>query len=226
MIMTAEDYLDLVTVNKDIQLGKYVPDYSMALFRDVLENRIGETFQIKQCREMFDAIYEHLDKTGTINFTNVEIHFAIQPESMVQYVSPYNKNYKVGNTAKFIHEKIVWIYRPEAIHAGYINETTYTDSNGKRENNSHKFGTVDEMWNIVVLHTHEKNDTSKEHTEFSTIHITIYYPVSKIFFKEISELYQARQIAQKRIEENRQKMLTKSKKIKKPKFKLKHSKTK
>lgn len=221
MLMTAEDYLNLVTINKDIQLGKYVPDYSMALFRDAMKNRINEDISIKQCREMFDAIFIHLDKSGVINLTNVEIHFAIQAESMVQYVSPYNKNYKVGNTSKFVHEKVVWVYRPEAAHIGYINETTYTDKNGKRENNSHKFGNVDEMWNIVVLHTHEKNDTAKEHSEFSTIHIAIYYPVSKIFFKEISALYHARQMAQKAADEQRQKTLTKSKKLKKPKLKTK-----
>lgn len=222
MLTTAEDYLNLVTVNKDVELGKYVPDYSMTLFRNMMETRIGESVPLEICQKIFDAIFDQLDKTETINITNIEVHFAIKASSMVQYVSPYNKNYNIGSTKKFIHEKVIWSYRPDAVHIGYINENTYTDKNGKRENNSHKFGSVDDVYNIIVLHTHEKTNTAKEHGEFSTIHIAILYPVGEVFFREISELYHQRNAAKRILEERRKENMLKSRKKKIPKIKKRY----
>jgi len=223
MLTTAEDYLDLVTKYKDIPLGKYVPDYSLAMFRDLMINRIKETIQPDVCLKMFEAINKQLEDTETLNITNVEVHFTIKAESMNQYITPYNKNYDIGNTHKFVHEKVVWVYRPEAIDVGYINEITYTDRNGKRETNNHKFGKAKNIWNIVVLHTHEKTDIKDKNVEFSTIHIAILYPVGDVFFKEICNLYRARKEIEKSVNENKKNILN-TKKKKKIRIKKKYKK--
>lgn len=189
MITEAKDFLKLVTIDKDINLGKYIPDYSWALLQDTLKNKIETTLENNKCSELFDAINSTLEKSRMTNKTNIELHFTVRADSTQQYVSPYTKEYKVGPTEKIIHEDVIWSYRPEYVHPGRLYEKTYIDKTGLKEDKDYKFGSVDDYWNIIALYTYEKNKSKDGETEYSTVHITVFIPVGNQMFAEMSALH-------------------------------------
>ena len=206
MITEAKDFLRLITIDKDIQLGKFIPDYSYGLLQDTLNNKIETTIENEKCTELFNAITDILEKTDTLNKTNIEVHFTVRADSMQQYISPYTEDYNVGNTHKFIHESVIWAYRPEHIRVGRIYKNTFNKKEGGlREEQKCVFGSIDDYWNIVALHTHEVTKSRKEDSEFSTIHIAVFIPVGYQLFAEISALHREKVKQQRIMKENRRK---------------------
>jgi hypothetical protein len=206
MITEAKDFLRLITIDKDVQLGKFIPDYSYGLLQDTLNNKIETTIENEKCTELFNAITDILEKTDTLNKTNIEVHFTVRAASMQQYVSPYTKDYNIGNTHKFIHESVIWAYRPEHIHVGRMYENTFNKkAGGLKEEQKYNFGSVDDYWNIVALHTHEVTKSKKEDSEFSTIHIAVFIPVGDQLFAEISALHREKVKQQRNMKEIRKK---------------------
>ena len=192
--MEVSDYLEMVTIYKDISLGKYSRDI-IPEWIYTLDKRSEIKLPKEEVDKIFDIIDKHLNEYDLSEKTNVEIHFTVKPESMVQYISPYTKEYKVGKTQKYIHEYILYSFRPEYVHPGYIKEIT-VNKNTINEINSHEFGHIDDYLNIVLLHTHEKN-IKPISSEFSTLHFAILKPVGNELFRKMCLLYKEQTMRKK-----------------------------
>ena len=200
MISTAEEFFMLCTVKNNRHFGKFDEDMTPAFILDAMENSVDEEF-IGDIKEMMAAIKDNVD-AEVLEHTNVEMHFAIRPDSMVQYVTPYKKEYSVGKTQNGVEERIIWSARPQYIHAGHHLEV-YSTNNEKRhlvDKNEHEFGTVDEYMNSMVLHTYEWHGGES----WSTLHVVVFIPVGDEFFREISAIAQKK--AQQEHEQRKEKL--------------------
>ena len=190
MISTPEEFFLLCTVKNNRNFGKFDEDMTPAFIMDAMNNSVDMDF-IGDIKEMMAKIKDTIDPK-TLEKTNVEMHFAIRPESMVQYVTPYEKDYSVGKTVNGVKEQIIWAARPEYIHAGHHLEV-YSTNNEKRhliDKNEHVFGHVDEYMNALVLHTHEYQGVEDGSEWWSTLHVVVFIPVGDTFFGEISKYAQ------------------------------------
>jgi len=188
MISTAEEFFTLCTVKNNRHFGKFDEVMTTAFILDAMQNSVDEEF-IGDIKEMMAAIKKGID-AEVLEHTNVEMHFAIRPDSMVQYVTPYVKDYSVGNTRNGVQERIIWAARPQYIHEGHHLEV-YSTNNEKRhlvDKNEHVLGSVDEYMNSMVLHTYEYNGGKS----WSTLHVVVFIPVGDTFLEEISEYAQKR----------------------------------
>ena len=210
MLMKPEDFVELVTTNKDTNLGKYLNrDWMAGCFQGDAKRKAEADLTSEQCESMFDAIQKQLEKTETLEYTNVEVHYCIRADSMKQYVTPYNKDYEVGKTKNFIKEDVIWSLRPEHVHIGFVWEKTSLEgaSHSLKEEQDHKFGSVDEYFNVIVVHTrelHENKAKPESNTKFSTIHIAVYIPVSDDFFRKISAVWHEREMKRRALEQQRE----------------------
>lgn len=174
MIQDINSFLNLITVNKDQNLGKW--DIESTPY--MLDHYMKTLLQTELPQRVVDGIIDGIKSIDmdTLEHTNVELHFTVVPESMVQYISPYNKTYHVGNSWHGIQERILYLLRPEHIHLGYINEVM--DATGRNhhlvDENDHKFGSCDNYFNIICLHTYEYDKTAG--TDASTVHIAFLVP--------------------------------------------------
>lgn len=191
MITTAEEFLDMVTVNKDRSLGKWTGAETMAYIDSTIQSVAKMPLNKETLEDIKRAITEKID-SSLLDHTNVEMHFVIQSDSMTQYISPYLKKYDIGNTKNGVEERILWMFRPDKITPGYVKEVTEQVGPNRllSETNTHVFGTCEEFCNMVILHTHEY-DINKN-TDFSTIHFAVYVPALGNMMNEIVKLYRAR----------------------------------
>lgn len=224
MISDPRKILDLVTLNKDRNLGKFEREMSEAYFQDLLIRYIEDKLTKEQVTKMFDGMAEFL-KQNEFNEdlsekTNMEVHFVIQAASVIQYISPYNMDYNVGRTVKLIKENFVWALRPEAITLGYHNE--YTNNKGRNhsliEKNEHKDGTCKEFFNVIVLHTYEHYEPEGHKT--STFHVVVFMPVGSITMNAVTALYHKARKAQESKNPNSKKIEKETRKNKKKMLKL------
>lgn len=189
MITTPEEFVDMITVNKDRELGQWDREYMHGMILHVMESVAKMPFPKGRMEEMLDAIEKQV---FPLEKTNVTVHFTIQSQSMQQYVSPYTKKYAVGKTANGIEERIIWVLRPEFVKIGYIKEITNQVGNNRSLNsdNTHEFGTCEDCFNIVALHTREYDNNNG--TDFSDIHIAVLVPCGHMI-NAISQIYNAQQ---------------------------------
>ena len=194
MIQTPEEFLHLVTVNKDRNLGKYEREMSEALFQDLLSRCADMPLKKEDAASLFDTIQSFLEKhePSVIDKTNLEVHFVIQKEAVTQYITPYNKEYRVGRTLQIIKESVIWVFRPEGVEIGeHLDITTNTGRNRTiEEKNGYTEGKAKDMLNVIALHTYEHYEP--ESLETSTIHITVFIPVG-LMMNDIVALYKAQQ---------------------------------
>ena len=197
MLDDPKKYLDLVTINKDRNLGKYEREMSEAYFQDLLQRSIEDTLSKEQVTEMFDEISKFLKtnefKEDLTDMTNLEVHFVIQAQSVIQYISPYTMDYNVGRTRKLIKETVVWSLRPDAITLGYHHEITNNKGRNHSlvEKNEHVDGSCKEWFNVIALHTYENYE--QENYKTSTMHVVVYTPVGSMMMNSIVALYQKQQ---------------------------------
>lgn len=190
MITTAEEFLDMVTINKDRELGQWDREYVHGMIIHVMKTVAKMPFPEGKIEVLLNAIEAAVNEK-MLEKTNVTIHFVIQANSMQQYVTPYTKKYCVGKTSNGIEEKILWILRPEYVKAGYISEITEQVGYNRslKDTNTHEFGICEEYFNVVALHTHQYDNVKK--IEFSDIHICVLIPCGSLI-SEISSLHHAR----------------------------------
>lgn len=217
MITTAEEFLKLITVNKDRRLGKYDKEMSTAMFQDILKSYADVEMNDDQIESLFGTVDDFLKKyeADIYDKTNVEMHFVIQKESVTQYITPYVKEYDIGRTKQTIRESVIWIFRPEAITLGQ--HLDITNAKGRnhslKEETKYTEGKAEEMFNIIVLHTYE--NYIPENFMTSTVHITVFIPVGNVFLREISQLHYEKQQREAQLHQKQKK----KKKLKKNKYK-------
>lgn len=188
MLLTAEEILNLISVNKDRELGAWDREYMTGMIPHIMESCASMKFPKPALNAMFDAIESQIPESLQEK-TNITVHFTIQGMAMQQYISPIHKKYSIGYTNNGIDEKVLWIFRPEHVKVGYIKDLTYQAerNHSLRDERSHEFGTCDEYFNIVALHTHEYDLNAN--SEASTVHIAILIPVGDKMLREVSQLH-------------------------------------
>lgn len=203
MIETAEEFLEMVTVNKDMSLGKWDREYMTGMIPLTIAQVAKERFPKDALKALLDTIEEKLTKE-MLEYTNVTLHFIIQGSAMTQYISPYEKEYHIGKTHNGVKEQVLWIFRPEYVTVGYVKEITTQEgrNHSMKERRSHEFGTCEDFCNFVALHSYEYDKTANKQS--SEIHIAILIPAG-LMIGEISALNYKQMRQRQRIEEARKK---------------------
>ena len=199
-LMTAQEYANMLVVNANRELGKYERLYMDARIPELLKSIADVTLSKDIYEKIFTTIDERLVEYGLHDKTNIEVHFLGMGEAMSQYISPLERRYAIGATRSGIDEKVLYIHRPEHVKVGFIKEITESIGINKslHEERSHEYGTCEDYFNIVVLHTYEY---SAEGTS-STIHITVLVPVGEAMRQELARfMYKTKQEEKARKEE-------------------------
>lgn len=222
---------NLLRYHKDVEFGPYAGMSTiMAIQYDIrrwLNNRIDDDTLKTIFNKMGETIKEMGIKESIV--PTVELHYSVEETAIPQYITPYTKEYTVGTTTHDIHEKIIWVLRPDNVQIGHITEKTWQTERERniREEKGHEFGKLlKREFNMIALLTHEYQKTPKGESEWLTLHIDIFYPLGEATLQEL-KIYSERiavqeKLAQEKVEETKkeiaklQKRL--SKKSKKKKF--------
>lgn len=190
----AYDTAMMFLLDKDSEFGKFDKDTTASqIFSKMMAipSSVSPGLTEKDAKDIVQHITDAIP-AEVLEKTNVEMHIVGDPAAMSQYISPFFKDYAVGTTINRIEEKVIWSLRPGCLKIGYAKEIYKTNNESRtlEDVREHEFGTAEDCFNMVLLHTtqhiEQKGRKPKEH---STIHLAIQIHIGEVFRKEVAEAY-------------------------------------